>query len=269
MSTGWNTFNWWPSLGHMVIQTDSVGMAWLIFAAQLVHLKASLDGFQLSPSKKERESVLPCEAMTQSQVFSSDIWWQQWKNNCTVSTNFLAWKNIFSNFWFQEMSLKREIFVTFLPQKFVTKYGIVSRYSVTFCFRKFWRVSTVEAPLEESWSVLSSYTSKDKIWDCILFFWIWNAAIMPDMSKMEERWVFFFRRHKGQSKTRCHPKYMMRLLINGWGSNMWVSAICARRQNIDSKTHFFKRYKRSLITSELGEIQWYFREKMCSLYTKG
>jgi len=41
-------------------------------------------------------------------------------------------KNIFSVFSFQEMSLKREIFVNFLPQKFMTKYGIVSTYSVTF-----------------------------------------------------------------------------------------------------------------------------------------
>jgi len=54
-----------------------------------------------------------------------------------VSANFLAQKtiekkNIFSIFWFQEMSLKREILVNFLPQKFMTKYGIVSTYSVTF-----------------------------------------------------------------------------------------------------------------------------------------
>jgi len=58
-----------------------------------------------------------------------------------VSTNFLAQKtfgkkNIFSNFWFQEMSLKGEIFVNFLPQKFMTKYGIVSTYSVTFVSQK-------------------------------------------------------------------------------------------------------------------------------------
>jgi len=59
-----------------------------------------------------------------------------------VSTNFLAQKiigkkNIFSKFWLQEMSLKREYFVNFLPQKFMTKYGIVSTYSVTFVFQKF------------------------------------------------------------------------------------------------------------------------------------
>jgi len=58
-----------------------------------------------------------------------------------VSANFLAQKtirkkNIFSNFWFQEMSLKGEIFVNFLPQKFMTKYGIVSTYSVTFVSQK-------------------------------------------------------------------------------------------------------------------------------------
>jgi len=40
-------------------------------------------------------------------------------------------ENIFSIVWFQEMSLKREIFVNFLPQKFMTKYSIVSTYSVT------------------------------------------------------------------------------------------------------------------------------------------
>jgi len=33
---------------------------------------------------------------------------------------------------FQEISVKREIFVNFLPQKIMTKYGIVSTYSVTF-----------------------------------------------------------------------------------------------------------------------------------------
>jgi len=34
------------------------------------------------------------------------------------------------------MSLKREIFVNFLPQKFITKYGIGSTYSVTFVSQK-------------------------------------------------------------------------------------------------------------------------------------
>jgi len=58
-----------------------------------------------------------------------------------VSTNILAQKtigkkNIFSFFWFQELSLKREIFVNFLSQKFMTKYGIVSTYSVTFVSQK-------------------------------------------------------------------------------------------------------------------------------------
>jgi len=47
------------------------------------------------------------------------------------------WKeNIFSNFWSQQMSLKREIFVNFLPQKFMTKCGIVSTYSVTIVSQK-------------------------------------------------------------------------------------------------------------------------------------
>jgi len=59
-----------------------------------------------------------------------------------VSTDFLAQKiigkkNIFSIFCFQEMSLKREIFVNFLPQKFMTKYGIVSTYSVNFVSQNF------------------------------------------------------------------------------------------------------------------------------------
>jgi len=66
---------------------------------------------------------------------------QQWKNNCMGSANFLAQKtiekkNLFSNFWFQEMSLRREIFVNFLPQKFMTKYGIVSTYSIIFVSQK-------------------------------------------------------------------------------------------------------------------------------------
>jgi len=41
-----------------------------------------------------------------------------------------------SIFWFQEMSLKGEIFVNFLPTKFMTKYGIVSIYSVPFMSQK-------------------------------------------------------------------------------------------------------------------------------------
>jgi len=74
-------------------------------------------------------------------VFSSDLWSQQWKNNCIVSINFLAQKtsekkNLFSNFFlFQEIPLKREIVVNFLPQKIMTKYGIVLTYSVTFLSR--------------------------------------------------------------------------------------------------------------------------------------
>jgi len=59
-----------------------------------------------------------------------------------VSANFLTQKTIgkknhFSKFWFQEKSLKREIFVNFLLQKIVTKYGIVSTYSVTFVSQNF------------------------------------------------------------------------------------------------------------------------------------
>ena len=81
------------------------------------------------------------QKITSNAVFYSDVWWQQWKNNCMVSTNFLAQKsigkkNIFSIFCFQEMSLKREIFFNFLPQKFMTKYGIVLIYSVTFVSQK-------------------------------------------------------------------------------------------------------------------------------------
>ena len=36
----------------------------------------------------------------------------------------------------QETPLKGDIFVNFLPQKFMTKYGIVSTYSVTFMSQK-------------------------------------------------------------------------------------------------------------------------------------
>ena len=59
-----------------------------------------------------------------------------------VSTNFLAQKtigkkNIFSIFYFISRNVfKREIFVNFLSQKFMTKYGIVSTYSVTFVSQK-------------------------------------------------------------------------------------------------------------------------------------
>jgi len=45
-------------------------------------------------------------------------------------------KHIFSICLFQEISLKREIFVNFLLQKIMTKYGIVSIYSVTFVPQK-------------------------------------------------------------------------------------------------------------------------------------
>jgi len=58
-----------------------------------------------------------------------------------VSINFLAQKTIGKNFFvlnflFREISLKRDIFVDFLPQKFMTKYGIVSTNSVTFVSQK-------------------------------------------------------------------------------------------------------------------------------------
>ena len=51
------------------------------------------------------------------------------------SKNHWEEKN-FSNFLVQEMSLKRETFVNLLPQKFMTKYGSVSTYSVTFVSQK-------------------------------------------------------------------------------------------------------------------------------------
>ena len=58
-----------------------------------------------------------------------------------VSTNFLAQKTIgkkkkYSKFWFQEIPSKGVIFVNFLPQKFMTKYGFVSTCSVTFVSMK-------------------------------------------------------------------------------------------------------------------------------------
>jgi len=116
--------------------------------------------------------VLLDQKIISNAVFSSDVWWQQWKNNCLVSTNCLVQKtigkkNIFPIFWFQEMSLKRKIFVNFLPQKFMTKYGIVSTYSVTLCFRKFWHVSSVTcATIFMEWVIyITGYTKK------ILFQW--------------------------------------------------------------------------------------------------
>ena len=74
-------------------------------------------------------------------MFSSDIWWQQWKNTYMVSTNFLTQKTIgkkkyFHNFLASRNVLKREIFVNSSPQKFLKKYRIVSAYSVTFVFQK-------------------------------------------------------------------------------------------------------------------------------------
>ena len=48
------------------------------------------------------------------------------------------WEGIFFSifFLFQEISLKREIFVNFLPQNFKINYGIVSTYSVNFVSQK-------------------------------------------------------------------------------------------------------------------------------------
>jgi len=56
---------------------------------------------------------------------------------CQIPSSKNLWEEkYFLNFWFQEMSLKRDIFVNFLPQKFMTKYGIVSTYSVTLVSQK-------------------------------------------------------------------------------------------------------------------------------------
>ena len=82
-------------------------------------------------------------------VFSSDVWWQQWKSNCIVSPNFLAQKtigkkNIVSLSLFQEMSLKREIFVNFLPQKKIWKNMALFQHILwLLCLIKFWHVSSV------------------------------------------------------------------------------------------------------------------------------
>jgi len=59
-------------------------------------------------------------------VFSLDVRRQQWKNNYMVSTNFLAQntigkKSLSSNFWFQEMSLKRDFFCQILSSKIYDK----------------------------------------------------------------------------------------------------------------------------------------------------
>jgi len=48
--------------------------------------------------------------------------------------------NIFSNFWFQEMPLKREIFVNFLPQKFIDNIWHCFKISYSLCLRKFWHI---------------------------------------------------------------------------------------------------------------------------------
>ena len=70
-------------------------------------------------------------------VFSSDVWSQQWMNSCMVLGKFLGSKNhweekkILNFFCFKKCLLKGR-FVNFLHQKIMTKYGIVSTYSLTF-----------------------------------------------------------------------------------------------------------------------------------------
>jgi len=55
----------------------------------------------------------------------------------------------FSKFFgFKKCLSKREIFVNFLPQKFMAKYGIVSTYSVNFVSQKLWPVSSAWGPLQ-------------------------------------------------------------------------------------------------------------------------
>jgi len=62
---------------------------------------------------------------------------EQFYGFCQFPGSKNHWKtNISLNFWFQEMSSKRDVFVNFLPQTFMTKYGVVSTYFVTFAFQK-------------------------------------------------------------------------------------------------------------------------------------
>jgi len=87
------------------------------FLIYLLHQEISLNFFSFE--------VFLDKKFSSKAVFSSDVRSQQWKNYFIVSTNFLAQKaignkNIFSKFLFQEISLKREIFINFLPQKIVT-----------------------------------------------------------------------------------------------------------------------------------------------------
>ena len=63
------------------------------------------------------------------------------------SKNYCEEIFFFSNFLFQEMSFKWEIFVNFFPQKFMTKYGIVSTYSVPFVSQKILTCLQCKLPL--------------------------------------------------------------------------------------------------------------------------
>jgi len=59
-------------------------------------------------------------------VFSSDVWWKQWKSNCMVSTNFLAQKTIGMNKKFLKFFVSRNVFekgdfCQFLASKFHNK----------------------------------------------------------------------------------------------------------------------------------------------------
>src|SRR4051812_7301369 len=59
-------------------------------------------------------------------------------------------ENFLKSFFFQEMSLKGKIFVNFLPQKIMTKYGIVSTYSVTCLSQKILVCLQCVRPLSDS-----------------------------------------------------------------------------------------------------------------------
>ena len=68
----------------------------------------------------------------------------KWRNNYVISATFLIQKNTGKNFFFltilvSRIFFKRVISIDFLPQKFTTKYGILSTFSVPFVS---WKILT-------------------------------------------------------------------------------------------------------------------------------
>jgi len=103
-------------------------------------------------------------------VFSSDVWSQQWKYNCIVSTNFLAQKSIGKKFFFCNFFVSRNIFKKgdccwFLASKNYDKIWHCFNIFCNFCVSGNFSMSPVSqtrnhSSLQESHQNTISYDSK-------------------------------------------------------------------------------------------------------------